>query len=395
MDAIFAAAVVMWAAALTPGAEPPADAGAIAWPMAGEDPLPGVFTVGDVAPEMKIPVYGWSKGEWKASLPKGRIWVVETFSSAYPECVARMPVLSEWARRDPARLGVIAVSIAEREWDELDGWVEVRRDQIDFEVARDESGEWIRAWMDASLMDVVPTTFIVDAEGRLAWLGPSSFAEEPLANILSGTYDFAGAVALSLTNAREAVRVRDLRKQAEPLEKELREAWAAGDRAKALSAADKIIALDPILFSKVASLKFYVMLVEERKPAEAYGFARARTATAGVEDSEFINAVAYLIATEDIPDADRDLDYALELARRVDGWAKGESPAFQETLGRVQFLRGFVEEAIGHMERAIALQEDPNEQQRLAADLEPMRAMLEKMKQDGAVEGAAEPKSGG
>src|SRR5262245_64947650 len=74
---------------------------------------------------------------------------------------------------------------------------------MDYRVALDavpegrepKDGKMAKAWMAAAAQWFVPRAFIVNAEGKIAWIGHPVGLDEPLEQIVAGTYDLKAAAA--------------------------------------------------------------------------------------------------------------------------------------------------------------------------------------------------------
>src|SRR5205085_10873079 len=58
-----------------------------------------------------------------------------------------------------------------------------------------EEGAMERTWLHAAGQDGIPTAFVVNGEGRIAWIGHPSNLDEPLAEIVAGTWHVADRAA--------------------------------------------------------------------------------------------------------------------------------------------------------------------------------------------------------
>src|SRR5262249_53930035 len=62
-------------------------------------------------------------------------------------------------------------------------------EKMGFRVAVSPRGEMWKRWMDAAGLEGIPTAFVVDAQGVVAWIGHPEELAEPLSQILAGTFD--------------------------------------------------------------------------------------------------------------------------------------------------------------------------------------------------------------
>src|SRR5262249_35285385 len=168
------------------------------------DPL----TIGSPAPELKV--NAWVKGDPVDGIEKGKVYVVEFWGTACAPCIKCMPHLSDLQRRHK---DVVFVCLcAEKEKDVRD-FVAKNDKNMGFRVGWDEKGRMWTAWMEAAGLQGIPTAFVVDAAGRVAWIGDPAEISEPLRLILQGKYNpQAAVIALRFRKARtDAFRAEDER----------------------------------------------------------------------------------------------------------------------------------------------------------------------------------------
>ncbi|MHC5114778.1 MAG: redoxin domain-containing protein [Planctomycetota bacterium] len=153
--------------------------------------------VGDPAPPLED--LEWiTGGQWL--LPRDgerRIVVLEFWSTTCGPCIASIPELSALRRQyDPRGVRVVAVTRPEVGNTKaiVERFVQRRGDEMDYAVAFDAEQTVYRAYMDAAGEIGVPTAFIIDADGRIAWIGhPRASMERVIERVLAGTLDDADA----------------------------------------------------------------------------------------------------------------------------------------------------------------------------------------------------------
>jgi tetratricopeptide (TPR) repeat protein len=77
---------------------------------------------------------------------------------------------------------------------------------------RGEPGAMAATWMEAAGQDTIPCSFIVNQQGKVAWIGHPLSMDQPLADVIAGKHDLAGARA-------EHVRQLQWRKSSTELER--------------------------------------------------------------------------------------------------------------------------------------------------------------------------------
>ncbi len=168
------------------------------------------LTIGDPAPSLKTAT--WLKGEVVPAFQKGEVYVVEFWATWCGPCKDNIPHLTELAKKYEGKASIIGISI----WESLDAeeadplkkvksFVQSQGDQMDYIVAADSPKNLIaNSWMKPASEEGIPCSFIVNGDGKVAWIGHPARMEESLAQILDGTYDLEAArekreVALKIT----------------------------------------------------------------------------------------------------------------------------------------------------------------------------------------------------
>lgn len=137
--------------------------------------------VGDPAPAIKVDK--WVKGSEVAAFEKGKPYIVEFWATWCPPCRKSIPHLTEVAQSNK-ELTVIGVASSERQGKDGDRRLEVleqfvkdKGDEMNYTVAYDADREMGREWMAAAGQGGIPTAFLVNREGKIAWIG-NPLAEE-------------------------------------------------------------------------------------------------------------------------------------------------------------------------------------------------------------------------
>lgn len=145
------------------------------------------------APELRV-------GKWIKKGPidlanTDRVTVVEFWATWCGPCRTSIPHLTKLAKQYEGKVDIVGVSIWER-GDDIPGlvrqFVEEMGAQMDYHVAIDaDDTHMTRAWMDAALRNGIPSAFIVDRSGQIAWIGHPMQMDAPLRAVVEGTHDIA------------------------------------------------------------------------------------------------------------------------------------------------------------------------------------------------------------
>jgi tetratricopeptide (TPR) repeat protein len=210
------------------------------------------------------------------------------------------------------------------------------------------AGSSAKAWMAASGSNGIPTAFIVNGEGKVAWIGHPSELEEPLAKVKKGEWDLA-AEAKKYRTAKESEA------KVEPLKTQLTQAFKAQDWDAAVTALDGLIEAEPKMAGQWATTKFHILLSEAQDYDRAYAFAGQAADTIIKDDAQALNSFAWTIVDPDTSDdiEKKDLKVALKLAKRADEVSKHQDAAILDTLARVYFVSGDTDKALETQKKAI------------------------------------------
>lgn len=324
-----------------------------------------VLQVGDPAPKMQVAKF--VKGKPIEQFEKGKVYVVEFWATWCGPCKVSIPHLTE-VQKEFKDKGVTVVGVSVWEQGEalsaVEKFVENMGDKMDYTVAYDgDRGNSYMAehWMSAAKQNGIPAAFIVDKQGKIAWIGhPMDGMDEVLGKVVDGTWDPA-------EHAKKEAKKQAIQKQAQTIYREMQAAHSEGDMEKALTKADELIALDPPMFGQIAMMKFDLLLTEMKDYKRAYAYA-SQIGDMYKDDPMTLNAVAWTIVdTEGLEE--RDLGVAERLAARANDLTKGEDAAILDTVARVHFEKGEIAKAIEIQEKAVAhADEDMKAQLQAALD---------------------------
>jgi thiol-disulfide isomerase/thioredoxin len=315
--------------------------------------------VGDTAPPLKVGK--WVKGEAVKSFQPGTVYVMEFWATWCGPCRAAIPHVTELQHKYKDKVVVIGQNVWEEDEKLVEPFVQQMGDKMDYRVVTDDKstsarGAMADTWMQAAGKNGIPCSFIVDQQGKIAWIGHPMAMADVLAQVVEGKFDPTAQAG------REAA--------AEAAQKKVMEAMNRNDIDGAISAIDELAKVQPEIAPQLPMIKFSLLLRAD-KYDKAY--AMADDVYGAVKDNpQALNELAWTIATEESI-KQRDLKTAERFAARAVELTKREEGAILDTLARVQFDQGKVDEAIATQTEAVAKAE-PDQKSELQATLDKYKA---------------------
>lgn len=154
-----------------------------------------LLNIGDPAPPLRV--RGWLKGTPVQQFKKGSVYVVEFWATWCGPCKAAMPHLSALAAEYKDRVTIVSIDVYEKKttsMEKVKAFVDSMGHRMDYNVAAEDSNFMEAGWFDASGQQGIPTSFVVNAEGRLAWIGHPKDLDEVLRKIVNNTWDIKEAL---------------------------------------------------------------------------------------------------------------------------------------------------------------------------------------------------------
>jgi thiol-disulfide isomerase/thioredoxin len=374
--------------------------------------------IGDPAPALSISA--WIKGEEvKLDEVKGKkIVVVEFWATWCGPCRSSIPHLTALQKKFADR-GVVFVGVSSEDAAKVRPFVDQMGDKMDYIVATDNNNQTSDAFIKAYGQSGIPCAFIVDREGRVAWVG------HPMGDLEKNLEKLATApVAESPVDKKRAEAQRRLREFGElagqggdaakldamaeeltALDKELggiepgrkldfaglrrtmrfqslmrgyQRAVAAGKSASELAALEKEAApLAPegfkfedyrSQFNLQRTFQDYYRAATGKGDAAQVPELAARLESVAAGDSEALNEMAWTLLTDEKIKT-RDFPLALKLAQAAFEASGGKDPNVLDTYARALFDNGKVAEAIAQQKRAMELTKDNDQKAEMAESL--------------------------
>ncbi len=351
----------------------PATKIAPASPAAQERPAaPAPLSIGDKAPAFAVD--SWAKGDPFESLESGKVHVMEFWATWCGPCIAAIPHLTELQAKYPD-VRFVGVAASERGPDEAAKFAKVKEfvdgkgDGMGYRVAYvGDRAKMSRPWMEAAGQSGIPCTFIVDGEGRVAWIGHPMSMDAPLEKIVAGSWDIDAAKA-EFSTRREAEAARRAISMA------MRAARQSGDYTEVLAALREQLAKRPSDDLRMTLVQ--VLAGPAKLPAEAWPIAEEILANAN-GNAMMLNALAWTIVDPSGGVAEPNLAIAHKAASRAVELTKENDGSILDTLARVEFRMGNTVRAIELQKSAIAKSADGRMKDEMVTVLAEYEAALKK-----------------
>ncbi|WP_409190666.1 TlpA disulfide reductase family protein [Bradyrhizobium sp. RDM4] len=224
----------------------------------------------------------------------GKVYIVEFWASWCGPCEEAMPHLIELQAKYKDE-GLEVVGVAAREQaptaDEartkLDAWLTEKFSNLNYRIGFDSTGEMNKLWMDASSSVGIPTSFVVDRDGHIAFIGHPITLDDVLPKIINGTwrssYQAKAADAKRIAEGQRLARERSMRRR-------IGAAMEAKDWPTALLAVEEGIAATPdnLHFREIHA---HLLLHKMRDTATGFQVLRQLVRDAIEKQSEALSAL--------------------------------------------------------------------------------------------------------
>jgi len=318
----------------------------------------------------------WIQGDPVAAWQPGQVYVLDFWATWCPPCRKSIPHINALSQkyRDQG-VHVIGVAVAPRPGQQpTKAFVTEQGDGMSYGIAEDIDGRTSATFMEAASCFGIPTIMVVDRKGELAFIGSPFGMDETLAQIVAGTDDRAAAIA---ADAARRAPYDGARKLAAALEHY--DTLDAAAAAELLVPCDEALAREPDS-PQIAYTKY--MLLAKAGPKEkaaAYGREIVAGPLAKLPKALHLLAWGIVDPKRETARADRDLELALLAAQRADELTQHKDASILDTLARVRFWKGELDQAIALQKEALAVAADSGQK----AEIEATLAEYEKAKAGG------------
>lgn len=308
-----------------------------------QDEKKATLKPGDKAPALTIEK--WVKGDAVEKFENGKVYVVEFWATWCGPCIASMPHLTE-VQKEYKSKGVTVISTTSEDprntLEKVEKMVKDKGDTMSYTVAWDKGRTTNKAFMEAAGQGGIPTAFIIDKTGTIAWIGHPMEMEVPLDMVVEGSWDS--------------------KKSPQELEKASKELQAAlekmqDDPKAGLAAFDAASKKYPKLAKPYGDMVAMVMLKTGDYDKAYSMMGKIVDEAIAAKDAQKLNQIAWTIVDPEGDVKKKDLEIAMKAAVKADEITGSKDAPIIDTLARVHFLKGDVKKAIELQKKAVGLAE--------------------------------------
>ncbi len=309
---------------------------------------PTPLFIGEEAPAVSVD--HWIKGDSIDGFEDGQVYVMEFWATWCGPCVSSMPHLSGVQEEYGDKVKIIGVS-SEKAPEIVTEFLaktnkrdnKLNNDRMRYTVAVDPDRSTSRVFMEASNQRGIPTAFIINGNGQVAWIGHPMSMDEPLKEVIEGTWDLEAAATAFRLEAEQEIAMKEMNSVYQT-------ARTSGDWDTWITAIDNFTAKYGGN-ARMEEAKFQALLTGKKDKKAAYAWAKKMVKKAW-DNAQSLNAMAWGIVDE-TPEDLRDLDFALRVAKRASDLTDNKDPMILDTLARCYWDMGKKYKAIAWQEKAV------------------------------------------
>lgn len=276
--------------------------------------------IGDVAPH--FPTLEFIKGQSISSFETGQIYVLECWASWCKPCIETIPHLTELQKKYP-QITVLGVAVWEENIEDVHQFVTDMGDKMNYRIAfntvgpNEKEGDIPLHWLRPAGQDGIPTAFIIDQYGKVAWFGHPADIDSVLDEIVNNEFDIIKAAK----DYREYLDKNQVRERKQ-LEKILNRLLSENDISAAIEACNVAFA-DNANLEQLMGIEKLNLLIKLNKGLDALNYAKYLVEITKADDAAELQTIGNIIADALEQDTEIDerftlLDYAVSILSQAD-----------------------------------------------------------------------------
>lgn len=223
---------------------------------------------GDKAPELKVAKY--YQGDQIKKFESGKVYVVEFWATWCGPCIDVMPHMSELSKKHAGKVNFVGVNIWDDEPEQdarITTFVKNMGEKLTYPIAVDTPEMHMTSkWMEASMSEGIPTAFIVNQEGQVAWIGHPMDIDEPLDQVLAKKFDVKAARTKFEAEIKEKIEVAKLYENITAAQ----ELYAQGKHDEAIKLLDDLITSKSKIDTEAKSTKLSLYATNNPEKAKEF-----------------------------------------------------------------------------------------------------------------------------
>jgi tetratricopeptide (TPR) repeat protein/thiol-disulfide isomerase/thioredoxin len=262
--------------------------------------------------------------------------------------------------------------------------------KMTYRVALDDKtdtkdGAMFTTWMNAAGQSGIPTAFLVDKQGRIAWIGhPMGLKEEVIEQVLEGKFDIAKAKGDYRRQKEAEAEISRLSQQCNQQMQEKK--WDEADAT--LTELSKVLPEDQQVTVSLTRLQ----ILQGRGDADGAADLAEKISEKSKDSAAALNDLAWQLVTQENLKG-KLLEAAHKIATKANEVSGGDDPRILATLARATFVKGDKDKAIELQQKALDLADNDDLKKQLRSVLDSCKG-VELPKAAPSASAAAAPDTG-